>query len=329
MNNTSKWSAGHLLIGISIAASVVSASLNIWHSLPIALWSIPIILLSEGTRALLPFAAVKRGWTKQLKIIFGAVVALCLLTSTAFLADKFADVLRSRSHQTQVLAQKAETVKALQTKINEIKENASVASLLDLAKSEEKNGGCLNRCLAFKKRIPDAERREALETELKALTRETQAAPVKVNGLGWLLGSMTGLDEQTGSALSMIAIAAVILYTLDLLTYLSITGAKWSREDRAAAQMAPYVDMAITAPVKIAADGTEKVTKAEAYKRVVAYLLATPEGSILVSDRKLAEIIGAKKSSLNVWLKKWAETGELLIAEKRRGQKLISLRKAA
>jgi hypothetical protein len=327
MNSKFKFGTGHLLIGISLAASVVSAGLNIWHSLNI-MWAIPIILMAEGTRALLPFAAVRRGWNKQLKVIFGAVVALCLITSTAFLADKFAEVLKDRAQQQTVLVQKGIKITDLKAEIVAMTEKLSSETLLDMAKAEAQNKGCADRCMKLKERAGKAKVREQKEADLKSLETQTETAKVEVSGLGWLLGSITGLGDETGSALSMIFIAAVILYTLDLLTYLSITGATWVREDNEAAQLAQFGVGEKTEP-KVKADGTVKVRKEDAYREIVSMLMGKHEHSMITSERQLAQVLGVAKSTLNGWLKEWNASGRLVVLEKSKHRKVVSLRKAA
>jgi hypothetical protein len=328
-----KYGAGHALIVIGLGAGLVSMGLNVYHSLHIALWSVPIIILSESARIVLPFVAATRGWTGHLKATFGAVVVLCLLTSTAFLADSFAKVLLSRGHQESVQAQKTAKIGELKIAIAEITEKLSSKTLNEMVAKEEgrkDKPGCGKSCLEYKERAGKAERREALEDELKALTVETQtAAPVEASGLGLLIGSVTGLDKETGSAISMILLAGAILYCLDLLVYLIIPGAQYCRQDAKNAKIAAFGGELEVRITKVKADGSKKVTKDEAYQFVISHLLEKPEGSILTSRRQLAALAGVPKTTFCSWMQEWVETGKLLAVTKTKHRELISLPKAA
>lgn len=323
-----KFGAGHTLIAIGGGSVVVSAGLNVAHSLHIALWAVPIILLSEGARLGIPFIAAERGWTKHLKVTFGAVVVLCLLTTTAFLADKFASVIRERGHIEAVQAQKVEKIADLKAAIEKFQEQRSSESLKALAAGEAKNEFCGPKCLKWLDLAATAERREKLETELADLVTQTQTtAPVQVSGLGLLIGTVTGLGTQTGSAISMIAVAAAILYSLDLLVYLIIPGATYLRQDRQTARIAAF-----TGDFQAPKSKTGKVGKDEAYHLLVSYLLAQPDGATLTSRRQLCRVIlgtDSRKTTFNDWMNSWIAKGDLLAVTKDKKKELISLPKAA
>lgn len=328
MFNNFKFGSGHALVGIGLGAGAVSMGLNTVHSFHIALWAAPIVILSETARIAIPFIAAHRGWTGHLKATFGAVVALCLLTSTAFLADSFGNLLRQRGQAENVQAQKAAKIAELKTDIAAVAEKLSSKALTDMAAKEETRKdkpGCGTTCLNYKERAGKAERREALEVELKNMTVETQtAALVEVSGLGAMLGYVTGWGTELGSALSMILFGGAVLYCLDLLVYLIIPGSRYCREDRANAKLAQFGPLEIKT-VKATVDGKVKISKQDAYRKVCATLLETADGSILTSDRALARVLGVSKSTFSAWMKEWEAKGELLSVTKNRHQKLVSL----
>ncbi len=324
---------GHSLISIGLGAGMLSMGLNVAHSIHIALWAVPVIMLSETARVLLPFVAAKRGWTGHIAVTFGAVVVLCLLTTSAFLADSFASVLLGRDHEATVLATKEAKIVELKAEIAGL-EKLSSKALLDMAAKEEvraEKPGCGTNCLAYKERAAKAERREMLEADVKELTKTTEdAAPVAVSGLGVILGKVTGYGTQTGSALSMAIFSSVLMFCLDGLVYLIIPGTRYCREDKASAKVATFAPLTVKATA-IKAGASAKIGKQEAYRRLISHLLDMPEGSMLTSRRQLCKVIlgsDNRKTTFNDWMNQWIAKGDLLAVTSGKGE-VISLPKAA
>lgn len=332
MFNTFKFGTGHSLISIGLGAGAVSMSLNVFHAFHIALWTIPVIMLSEISRILLPFIAANRGWTGHLKITFGGVVLLCLLTTSAFLADSFASILLDRDHAAQVLSAKQAKIAELNAEIAATAEKASSKALNDMAAKEEvraEKPGCGTNCLAYKERAAKAERREALEKEVKELSQVTEnAAPVAVSGLGVILGKMTGYGTETGSALSMAIFSSVLMFVLDGLVYLIIPGTHYCREDKASAKIEAFAPLGVKT---IKTEAGAKIGKQEAYRRLISHLLDMPEGSMLTSRRQLCKVIlgtDKRKTTFNDWINSWIAKGDLIVVTSSKGE-LICLPKAA
>lgn len=344
---------GDGLIALGLSAGLVSMGLNVVHSASIALWAVPIVVLTESARIYIPFVVADKGWSKFLKSVFAAVITLCLFTSTSFLADTYVMRLLGRGKQETVAAQKVERIKELKADIEGIKKqcdaqaaskdklpncNLSSSALTELAAKEEgrkDKPGCGTLCQNYKTAAGVAERREGLEKDLTALVTETQKAEViETNGLGAFIGWATGLGTEKGTIVMMAIGGALLLYTLDLLVYTIILGCQYRRDDRKARK----AESLGVAHKPIVTDSAKKIGKQEAYDLLINRLLEMPEGSMLTSRRQLCKIIlgtDKRKTTFNEWMNQWIKEGKLLVAEKIEGKsnganELISLpRKAA
>lgn len=332
---TKKFHHGHGLIALGVSAGAVSAGLNLFHIAHVATWMIPIVALTESARIYLPFVAANHGWNGFLKTAFGAVMLLCLITSTQFLADTFVMKLLGRGKQETVATQKVAKIAELKTEIATITEKLSSQTLNKMVaeeKGRKDKPGCGKDCLAYQERAGKAERREKLEAELVELTKTVEtAAVIETNGLGLMVSNLsclsakTCLDVEQGTLVVMSVGGASLIYTLDLLVYLVILGTQMKRREEQNAKLSQFVDVKVTKVV----NGAKKVSKDEAYQFVISKLLEAPEGSILTSRRQLAPLAGVSKTTFCTWMNEWVETGKLNSVPKSKHRELISLPKAA
>lgn len=321
---------GKGLIVLGLCAGLVSMVLNVWHVWHVFTWALPIVILTEAARMYIPFVAAEKGWNTLLKSVFVAVIVLCLFNSTSFLADAFVTKLMGRDKEVGLAAGKDAKIATLKADIAAITAqctadvkaklancNLSHKALTDLANAEENRKdkpGCGKACQDFKVAAGTAERRETMETEVVRLETETaQAGVIETNGLGAALGWATGLGTEKGTVLVLTLGGAIFLYTIDLLVYLIIIGSQWVREDDRKAKVAALTGLDAKT-VKIKVEGDKKVTKAEAYQAVIAYLLDMPEGSMLTSRRQLCKIVlgtEKRKTTFNEWMNDWIAKGDL------------------
>ena len=327
-----KIGAGHVLVAIGLGAAILSTTMNTVHGYESALWMAVLFFLVEVARAAIPFIAATRGWTGHLKVTFGFIIFLSLFASANFAADYFGMSLLGRGKEVELQDGKKNELAKLEAKINAIPELASEQALLGLAKAEadrKDKPGCGTGCLAYTARAAIARTKEELKKEYVELKKTIDAeGPIKTSGMGLFIANVAGISIERATAGRDIAQGIAALLAIDLLVYLIIPGAKWLREDRHNEKLSGYGAVEIKA-TKTKADGTKKVSKAEAYRKVVAMLLETSEGSILTSRRRLALEIGVPKTTFSGWMADWAADGSLLIATKAKGKELVSLRKAA
>lgn len=327
---------GHGLIALGVGAGAVSAGLNLFHIAHVAVWMIPIVALTESARIYLPFVAASHGWNTFLKTAFGAVMLLCLITSTQFLADTFVMKLLGRGKQEDVAAQKVAKIAKLEADIAAITEKLSSKKLNEMVaeeKGRKDKPGCGTKCLDYQERAGKAERREKLEAELAELTKSVETASViETNGLGLLvskascLSEWTCMDVEQGTMVVMSAGGASLIYTLDLLVYLVILGTQMVRREADKAKLSALgVEITVTKEV----ESGKKVTKEQAYQFVISKLLEQPEGSMLTSRRQLAPLAGVSKTTFCTWMNDWVKTGKLNSVPKSKHRELISLPKAA
>lgn len=328
MKKIAKYSTALLMIGIGGAAGVTSMVLNIGHGLEASIAAAVTCGLADLARISVPVIAASRGWSKQLK--YGIIILglFSLWNISNYIADQYGRTIWTAMQADNGKVSRSAEIVALKAKAEAIAEKASVSSLEKLAESEKSNGGCKTKCLDFKKRVPEAERREKLEAQIAKLEGANNAvAPLEVEGFGVALVAlgMTPLAAKT----TMLALKGFgTLLVVDMLVYFLIPGFSWIREDKANARLAE-LGVSTELTVKTRANGKKKVSKEEAYRILCAKLLETSEGSILTSCRQLADLIGVPKTTFTNWMEEWNNEGKLLIQPKSKHRSLVSLPKAA
>jgi hypothetical protein len=330
-----KFGAGHALIALGGGVGLTMLVINTSHGLEKGLYLAVVFFFSEASRIAIPFIASNKGWFRELKFGFAAAIAISVFASTNFFADKFAVVLLGWGKQTEVQDDRKVEIAKLETKIGEIKEIRSSASLTKLAEGEKVNKFCGPKCLNWQALAAKAEGREKLEAELKTLkTTQVAAAPVEVSGLGLMIAKVTGLDVQTASGLNLAIGGLLILYAFDLLVYLIIPGSRMLQEDKRNIKAEQF---GVTVTKLTGKDKPTKIGKQEAYELLINRLIDMPDGSMLISRRQLCKIIlgtESRKTTFNDWMNDWIAKDMIKAVAKDETKangrnELISLPKAA
>jgi hypothetical protein len=327
-----KYSTALLMLGIGLAAGLTSWVLNIAHGWEASLAAAIICGIADAARISVPVIAANRGWSKQMVWGIFALGIFSLLNIANYTANKYGEKIWDSMQNKAGIVQRSAKIDELKGKIEGFAEKRKSSTLRQLAEDERGNKYCGEKCKTLQSLADAAERREALETELKRLETENDAVVEAVEPKGFALGFVAyGFSPVAAQTIVDAFWGFVRLVVLDMLVYFLIPGALMLREDRKAAKVAPFVDLAPKAGPKLTAKGEPRkyASQDEAYRRLVALLLETNDHAMLVSDRQLAKSVGASKTSMNKWLKKWHDEGKLLVAEHSKHKALISLRKAA
>lgn len=329
MLNIFKHSTALMMISVGAVAGMISLTLNISHGLESSIAAAAACGLADAARQSVPVIAAVRGWSKQLQYGIIALGLFSLFNIANYIANSYGETIWNAMQADNGVSARSVKIENLNAKIDAIAEKASVASLEKLADSEKQNGGCKTKCQDFKKRIPEAERREKLEAELKALEdKNANVATVEVKGFALALVAK-GYSPIAAKTIMDALNGLLTLLVVDMLVYFLIPGFAWLREDKAKAKLSA-LGVSTELTVKTRANGTKKISKDEAYRIVCAKLLETSEGSILTSCRQLAELIGVPKTTFTNWMEEWKADDKLIIQPKSKHRALVSLpRKAA
>ena len=170
------------------------------------------------------------------------------------------------------------------------------------AKSEEKT---------LTARVSDAKARDKAQATLASAKQEAKAGPAEASMVATVIAAQLGADASAVARYIALALTGLGIAVTQLVALLGgqaaslIGGSIKLRADQKAT--APAEDKA-DAPAPVDAPAVAGAQKA-ALNRLLALILSAPDGRIVSSGRRLAEVAGVPASTYAGWLAAWKAAG--------------------
>jgi hypothetical protein len=327
MQNTSIGWRVQLGTGIALATMAAVAVrvdvLNNWeYGRTISDELASILVLAAVAVVAVPVAASILGWSRHLRITAAICVALTVWSAVnAYSTKQGAAILSAQSAQaayTSALADE-KAARATLARITETGDADELTKLQALASAEREKACRRSRsdeCTSAKAeekaataRVSDAKARDKAQATLANAKQEAKAGPAEASMVATVIAAQLGADAASVARYIALALTGLGIAVTQLVALLGgqaaslIGGAIKARPRRTAAKQAdpeaPAAEEApaIAAPQKAALD------------RLMALILNAPDGRIVSSGRKLAELEGVASSTYAGWLAKWQAAG--------------------
>ena len=316
-------------LGTGIALSTMAAVavrvdvLNNWEygqTISAELASI-LVLAAVGVVAV-PVTASILGWSRHLRITAALCVVLTVWSAVNAYSTKQGKAINDaqagqQTYETALADQKA--ARATLAKITETGDAGELGKLQALASAERekacrrsRSDECTNAKAEEKTltaRVSDAKARDKAQATLANAKQEAKAGPAEASMVATVLAAQLGAEPASVARYIALALTGLGIAVTQLVALLGgqaaslIGGAIKARHSsiaaKAQAEEAPAIDeaQAIAAPQKAALD------------RLTALILNAPDGRIVSSGRKLAELEGVASSTYAGWLAKWQAAG--------------------
>jgi len=327
MQNTSIGWRVQLATGIALsimaAVAVRVDVLNNWqYGRTISAELASILVLAAVAVVAVPVAASILGWSRHLRITAAICVALTVWSAVnAYSAKQGAAILAAQSAQaayTSALADE-KAARAMLATIKETGDAGELGKLQALASAERekacrkpKSDDCANAKSEEKTltgRVSDAKARDKAQATIANAKQDAKAGPAEASMVATVIAAaQLGADAASVARYIALALTGLGIAVTQLVALLG-------------GQAASLIGSAIKCrPPKIAAKPPEAEAPAEeapaiaapqkaALDRLTALILNAPDGRIVSSGRKLAELEGVASSTYAGWLARWQAAG--------------------
>ncbi len=281
-----------------------------------------ILVLAAVAVVAIPVAASILGWSRHLRVTAAICVALTVWSAiNAYSAKQGAAILAAQSAQATYVSAVADekAARATLARITETGDAGELGKLQALASAERekacrrsRSDDCTNAKAEEKTltaRVSDAKARDKAQATLADAKQEAKAGPAEASMIATVIAAQLGAEPASVARYIALALTGLGIAVTQLVALLGgqaaslIGGAIKCRHSSIAAKIpaeeAPAIGEApaIAAPQKAALD------------RLMALILNAPDGRIVSSGRKLAELEGVASSTYAGWLAKWQDAG--------------------